>query len=156
LSSGARRQPGGSTDAAAVDGLAAWWSIDAAALCKRLETSRDGLPGAVAAERLARLGPNVLGGDPRVEGLALLGRQVANPLVLVLVAAALVALAVGDWTDATIILLIVLGSSLLGFVQEYRAGWAVAGLRARLALRTTVLRDGHRGSCRVPRSCRGT
>jgi Mg2+-importing ATPase len=47
-----------------------------------------------------------------------------------------------DWTDAVIILLIVLGSAGLSFVQEYSAGQAAGRLRAQLALKATVLRDG--------------
>jgi len=49
---------------------------------------------------------------------------------------------VHDWVDATIILVIVLGSALLGFTQEYRASAAVAELRKRLALTVRVRRDG--------------
>ena len=44
--------------------------------------------------------------------------------------------------DATIILVIVLGSSLLGFFQEYRASTAVEQLKRRLALTCRVIRDG--------------
>ena len=47
-----------------------------------------------------------------------------------------------EWIDATIILLIILGSSLLGFWQEYRASTAVAKLQARVTIKATVLRDG--------------
>ncbi|MCE8040417.1 magnesium-translocating P-type ATPase [Halomonas sp. MCCC 1A11062] len=47
-----------------------------------------------------------------------------------------------DWTDAAIILAILLGSALLGFSQEYRASAALAALQRRLALTVPVLRDG--------------
>ncbi|MCX6048867.1 MAG: magnesium-translocating P-type ATPase, partial [Chloroflexi bacterium] len=47
-----------------------------------------------------------------------------------------------EWTDAIIILVIILGSSILGFWQEYSATNAVAKLRARVTLKATVLRDG--------------
>ena len=68
--------------------------------------------------------------------------QFASPLVLILVAASLVSLAVGDRVEAGIILTIVAMSALLGFVQEARSEAAVAALQARLALRATVVRDG--------------
>ena len=48
----------------------------------------------------------------------------------------------GETTDGVIVLAIVLGSVLLGFVQEYRAGNAVARLLAVIETRVTVLRDG--------------
>jgi len=75
--------------------------------------------------------------------LGLLLRQFKNPLVLILVIGAGVALVLREWIDAAIILAIVLGSSLLGFVQEYRASMVVQKLKNRLALTTRVLRDGN-------------
>ena len=69
-------------------------------------------------------------------------RQFESPLVLILVFGALVALFVREWVNVSIILLVVLGSALLGFVQEYRASVAVAQLGRRLALTAQVLRDG--------------
>ncbi len=59
-----------------------------------------------------------------------------------LVAASVISLAVGDRVDAAIILVIVVVSAGLGFVQEARSAAAVLALRARLALRATVIRDG--------------
>jgi Mg2+-importing ATPase len=69
---------------------------------------------------------------------------VESPLVLILIFGACVSLLLREWTDATIILLIVAGSSLLGFVQEYRASAAVARLRDRLALKVMAVRGGAR------------
>ena len=47
-----------------------------------------------------------------------------------------------QWVDSAIILAIVLGSTLLGFFQEYRASAAVEQLKRRLALTCRVMRDG--------------
>jgi Mg2+-importing ATPase len=52
--------------------------------------------------------------------------QFASPLVLILVAASLVSIAVGDRVEAGIILTIVAMSALLGFVQE--APWPLSRL----------------------------
>jgi Mg2+-importing ATPase len=68
--------------------------------------------------------------------------QFASPLVLILVAASIVSIVVGDKVEAGIILTIVGMSALLGFVQEARSEAAVAALQARLALRATAIRDG--------------
>lgn len=76
--------------------------------------------------------------------MKLLARQFSSPLVLILVAGALLSLALRQWLDALIILAIVLGSAALGFWQERRASAAVARLRERLALTAQVLRDGTR------------
>jgi Mg2+-importing ATPase len=102
----------------------------------------DGLTSAEAAQRLRQDGPNALGGEGRRGPLAVLVSQFASPLVLILVAASVVSLAVGDKVEAGIILAIVGMSALLGFVQEARSEAAVAALQARLALRADVIRDG--------------
>jgi len=103
-----------------------------------------GLTAAEAAARLAQDGPNVIGGSGRRTLLAILVAQVASPLVLILVAASLVSLVVGDGVTAGIILAIVAMSAALGFVQEARSETAVAALQARLTLHATVVRDGAR------------
>ncbi len=101
-----------------------------------------GLTGPEAADRLRQDGPNVIGGNGRRTLLEILIAQVASPLVLILVAASLVSLVVGDDVTAAIILGIVAMSAALGFVQEARSESAVAALQARLTLRATVVRDG--------------
>jgi Mg2+-importing ATPase len=103
-----------------------------------------GLTSAEAAERLRHDGPNAIGGSGRRTRLAILVAQVASPLVLILVAASLVSLVVGDDVTAIIILSIVAMSATLGFVQEARSESAVAALQARLTLHATVMRDGTR------------
>ena len=105
-------------------------------------TASGGLTSAEAAQRLRQDGPNAFGGEGRRGPLKVLLSQFASPLVLILVAASLVSIAVGDRVEAGIILTIVAMSALLGFVQEARSEAAVAALQARLALRASVIRDG--------------
>ena len=105
-------------------------------------TAAAGLSSVEAAQRLRRDGPNALGGEGRRGPLTVLLAQFASPLVLILVAASIVSIVVGDKVEAGIILTIVGMSALLGFVQEARSEVAVAALQARLALRATAIRDG--------------
>ena len=105
-------------------------------------TASAGLTSAEAAQRLRQDGPNSLGSEGRRGPLAVLISQFASPLVLILVAASVISMVVGDRVEAGIILAIVVMSALLGFVQEARSEAAVAALQARLALRATVIRDG--------------
>ena len=88
------------------------------------------------------VGPNSVEDAPRLSALRLLLRQFESPLVLILAFAAAISLALQQWVDAAIILAIVLGSSLLGFFQEYRASTAVEELKRRLALMCRVIRSG--------------
>ena len=101
-----------------------------------------GLSAVEAAERLRIDGPNALGSGGHRTRLRIAAAQFASPLVLLLVAASIVSLVVGDYAEASIILMIVVLSAALGFVQEARSEAAVAALQARLTLKAMVIRDG--------------
>jgi Mg2+-importing ATPase len=105
-------------------------------------TAESGLSSAEAAERLRTDGPNAIEDRGRRTPLAILAGQFTSPLVILLMAASVVAITVGDAVDSGIILVIVVLSALLGFAQESRSEAAVEALRARLALRATAVRDG--------------
>ena len=128
--------------AAAVPNPDAFWSGPADALLRALGTSRDGLPPAAAAERLSSIGRNTLHDTGRESDVRLLLRQFANPIVLLLIAATLVSLVLGDIADALIILVIVCASNFLGYWQERDASQAVAALLARVAVTVEVRRGG--------------
>ena len=119
-----------------------WWSRRADELAVSLGSRPGGLDPAVAHARLRETGPNLIEEEAGHDAAALLLRQFASPLVLILVAGALLSLALRDWIEAAIILAIVAGSALLGFAQEYRASTAVAQLRRRIAIRVRVRRGG--------------
>ena len=114
-----------------------------------LGTTNQGLSTQQATERRARFGRNAVDDQEDASALRLLARQFTSPLVLILVFGAAVSFFVRDWVDGSIILAIVVGSSLLGFGQEYRANAAVAQLRKRLALTVRVWRDGSLQPCPV-------
>ena len=118
----------------ALDITAPYWSRDAGDLSTSLGSGSNGLTTARAAEHLAVVGPNSVEDAQRLGPLRLLWRQVESPLVLILIFAAAVSLGLSQWVDAAIILVIVIGSTLLGFYQEYRASAAVEELKKRLAL----------------------
>jgi Mg2+-importing ATPase len=119
-----------------------YWSQPIDRVMAALCSSPDGLSTAAARERLGEVGPNTLQARRHQSGFRLLLSQLNNPLVLILVFAAVVSAVVQEWVDASIVLLIVLGSAALSFTQEFRAGTAVERLRERVRLRATVLRDG--------------
>ena len=119
-----------------------YWSQDAAALSAALGSGPGGLSSERAAAQLRLVGPNSVEDASRLSALRLLLRQFESPLVLILIFAAAISLVLQQWVDAAIILAIVLGSTLLGFFQEYRASAAVEELKRRLALTCRVMRDG--------------
>lgn len=120
----------------------AYWSRDVRELLAELHTSAEGLSSDDAAVRVMRFGANAVEEHRADTVLTLLLRQVASPLVQILLLGAIISLAIGELTDAAIIITVVLGSIALGFSQEYRASAAVERLRRRLALHAHVFRDG--------------
>jgi Mg2+-importing ATPase len=106
-----------------------------------LGTCDSGLSSAEASIRLQRYGQNSLG-VRHVTVLMVLWRQLRNPLLGLLLAAAVVSGLTGDPTDASIIAAIVALSVGLGFVNEYRAANAVAALRRDIRHDAVVWRDG--------------
>jgi P-type Mg2+ transporter len=120
----------------------AFWSQTRQQLFRALDSSPLGLNPATAARRLRDVGPNAIREEGGSSAAALLAKQFASPLVLILVFGAIVSLALRDTTDAIIIIVIVGGSALLSFWQEWRASQAVQALKARLALSSRVVRSG--------------
>ena len=113
------------------------------ALGSRLE----GLTSDEVEERLHRFGSNALAVH-RVRATTVLFRQIRNPILLLLLGAALVSGLTGGGTNAVIIAVIVFLSVGLGFFNEYRAEMAMASLRAQIRQEAEVRRNGQ--TCRVP------
>ncbi len=122
----------------------AYWVKPAKQLLADLKSSEKGISDAEAAKRLATVGHNTIAAREKSPGLHLLLNQFKNPLVLILLFATAVSFAVGESFGGVIILLIVLGSALLSFYQEYSAASAMEKLRARVSVKCTVLRGGKR------------
>jgi Ca2+-transporting ATPase len=109
---------------------------------RRLTTSADGLGASAAQERLSQTGPNALEAGEGVHPAVLLIRQVHNPLIYLLIGAAVLSLFGGHYVDAGVIAGVVVLNSILGFFQEWRAEGALAALRKMSAPQAKVLRDG--------------
>ena len=108
-----------------------------------------GLTPEEAADRLRRLGPNSLPA-PRVLPLwRRVSRALADPLVLVLLAAMALTIATGDHTDSLVIALVVLVNTTLGVRQEVSADRAVRALDQLVAPVARTLRGGREVSCPV-------
>lgn len=122
--------------------LRTYWCIDPEKLLTDLNSARNGLRQADAERRLKQIGPNSINATSQTSAIGLLLSQFKSPLVLILVFAAIVSAIAGDWPDALIIIAIVIGSTMLGFWQEFRASNAIEKLRSKVTIKSTVMRDG--------------
>jgi Mg2+-importing ATPase len=120
-----------------------YWSVAAASLVQRLGSTPAGLSAADAAGRLREYGPNAIREQQRLTRTRVLLNQIRNPLLLVLVFAALASAITGEWVDAVIVVVIVVSTVSIGYAREYHAETAAAALQARVRTRARVLRDGH-------------
>src|SRR5713226_3874463 len=108
-------------------------------LFRRFGSSAGGLESAVAERRLSEFGPNEPGEIHRTRALIEFLHFCTNPLVVILLAASVLSVFVGELVDALIILTIVVLSVALNFFQTYRSDRAVRRLREQVAPTATVL-----------------
>ena len=114
---------------------------------EQAHSSREGLTSAEAQQRLAANGRNKLAEAKKDSLIKRFFMQMADPMILILLAAALVsgALAVVEgesFADVIIILAVVLINAVLGVYQENKAERAIEALQEMSAATSKVLRDG--------------
>jgi magnesium-transporting ATPase (P-type) len=127
---------------------AAWHTLAIDDALRRLASDREGLSVAEAVRRLAVFGPNTLPREPLPAVWRLAIGQLANPLVLLLLAAALVSFAIGDTKDAIIIAVVIAIDAGLGTWQEAKAHRSSRALEKLLQIRAAVSRGGT--VCEIP------
>jgi len=117
-------------------------TLPLAKLFEQLKSSEKGLTNEEAARRLVTYGPNDTTSVKRSSGVIQFLRLFLNPLVAILLLAALISALLGDPINASIIVVIVLFSNILNFIQSYQSQQVVEKLRADVAPTATALRDG--------------
>ena len=109
-----------------------------------LGTSLAGLPSTEAEARLEQYGLNEVAHEKQKSALRRLAELFATPLSILLLALALVNYETGEVRGAIVIAAMVVLSSLLSFVQEFRSSKAAARLRAMVSTTATVTRQAER------------
>src|SRR6202167_2513085 len=108
---------------------------------KKLGSSVNGLTRAEAQKRLTQYGPNENAEKKTNELLKFLS-YFWGPIPWMIEAAVILSAAARHWPDFGIILLLLLANAMLGFWEEHQAGNAIAALKATLAIKARVKRDG--------------
>jgi Mg2+-importing ATPase len=135
-----RRMLGGSRPSEQSDVEDGYWALPVETLFSRLGSGVTGLSTVAAGTRWRES----RGPTPHVvwPGFGVLWRQISNPLLLLLVFAATVSMLTSAWSDAVIVLVIVVASVAVGYRRESRAEQAARSLRARVRAGARVVRDG--------------
>ncbi|MGO8805988.1 MAG: magnesium-translocating P-type ATPase [Candidatus Bathyarchaeia archaeon] len=125
-------------------------SLPADDVLAKLKTSQSGLSSQEVQSRLATYGPNELAEKQKRTGLVEILYHLRNPLVLILIIAALISGVVAhDVSTAAIIIFIVMLSISLDVYQESKAENAAEALKERVTTKATVLRDGTKQEVKV-------
>lgn len=120
-----------------------WHNLSVAEALSALESDRSGLSGRDAGERLKIHGRNELREKGKIPWPVVLLRQLASPLIYILLAAAAVELVIlRKPADAAVIMAVVVINSIIGFVQEHRAERAMEALKGLAVPKAKVLRGG--------------
>ena len=123
--------------------LAHAWAKNTEETITLLETEPTaGLSSAEAARRLKHFGTNTITAANNRSSARILFGQFISPLILILIAAALLTAFLGEWLDTSIIAFAVIVNAILGFIQEYKAEQAIDSLKSYITHRTRVIRDG--------------
>jgi len=108
---------------------------------KRLGSSPEGLTQAEAEKRLIQYGPNEIEEKPDNPLLKFL-TYFWGPIPWMIEAAVILSGVLKHWPDFFIILVLLLANAGIGFWEEHQAGKAIAALKAELAIKARVKRDG--------------
>jgi H+-transporting ATPase len=108
---------------------------------KKLASSPDGLSQVEAEKRLTQYGPNEIEEKKTNPFLKFL-TYFWGPIPWMIEAAVILSAVARHWPDFAIILLLLMANAVVGFWEEHQAGNAIAALKAKLAIKARVKRDG--------------
>jgi H+-transporting ATPase len=116
-------------------------SVPMPELLAKLGSSPDGLSQAEAQKRLTQYGPNEIEEKKTNPFLKFL-TYFWGPIPWMIEVAVILSGVVRHWPDFFIILLLLVSNAVVGFWEERQAGNAIAALKAKLAVKAKVKRDG--------------
>lgn len=119
-----------------------WHSKTTNEVMESLHTSEKGLSDAEAANRLTACGRNTLHEKKKKSVGKLLIEQITDVMVLILLGAAVLSMILGEWTEAIVILTIIVIDAVIGVAQEVKAANALDALKGMSAPTACVLRNG--------------
>jgi P-type Ca2+ transporter type 2C len=120
-----------------------WWRLSPEDVGARLGVDPAvGLSVERAAELLDRQGPNALPVEQQVPGWRRLGRQYRSYMQMILVGAAIVSLAIKEWSTGVLLILITVVNAVVSLRQEGKAESAMNALKAMVKATARVRRDG--------------
>ena len=122
--------------------MGGYYTLNIEEVLKSLTSSKKGLTEKDAKEKLEKYGLNEIEKRKRITLFQIFVRQFTSFIVIILLAAIVISLLIGERLDAVVISIIVVLNGIFGFVQEYKAEKAIEALRKLTALKAKIIRDG--------------
>ncbi|MEC1714574.1 cation-translocating P-type ATPase [Schinkia azotoformans] len=120
-----------------------WYTKDTERVSIDLETNTEtGLTNVEAKRRLDQVGANEFSEHKKESIFTLFFRQINSLLIYILIGAALISAFVGEYSDAIIIVLVILLNTIIGVIQESKAEKALEELKKMTTPKAIVKRDG--------------
>ena len=121
---------------------ASWHSLEWEQILATLYTEGKGLNESEAKDRQSQFGPNKLPEQSKITLMKIILHQVMNPLIFILVLAAVASILIGEAKDAIFIFLVILINSGLGTYQEFNAEKSASALQNLMKIKAKIKRDG--------------
>jgi len=118
-----------------------WHALSAEAVLDALDTRPEGLSDEEAKARFLEHGANELVRKSGDTPWRIFWRQMNNPIGWLLIGAGFLSVALGKYTDSSVVFGAVIINSIIGFIQEYRAGKAIEALAAMVPESASVIRN---------------
>lgn len=119
-----------------------WHSMKDSEIFDTLKASKTGLSPDEVKSRREIYGENKLPEGKKVTILEIILHQLLNPLIYILIAAAIASIVIGEAKDAIFIFLVIVINSAIGAYQEYSAEKSAATLQKLLRIKANVRREG--------------
>lgn len=120
----------------------AWYAEDNEEVCKKLETSENGLSDAEALARLEKYGYNEISKKKNRSIFKMLWEQLKDPMILILIGAAILSFILGEKLEGWVILFMVAVNAIISIVQEKKAEASLESLKKMAAGQAIALRQG--------------
>ncbi len=122
----------------------AYYAISSSSALLHLQTSVNGLSDFDASGRLNSFGKNVLPKTKKMSRILLFLRQFNNPLIYIVIFAAVISFFIGHMIDASFIMIVVFFNAVVGFIQENKAEKSLDKLRSSVQQYVRVIRSGRK------------
>lgn len=120
-----------------------WHQLTVEEIFSILKTSTEGITDAEAKKRIKTYGFNEIKFKKKSSIIRFL-EQFNNIFIYVLLVAGLLCIFIGEWADASVILLVIIVGAIIGFIQEGKAEASIEVLKKLIVPTCTTIRDGQK------------